>query len=179
MKDNNLAYDRDYRYRSSYEYEPDDIHNITNIRTAGGVMFKAGSKNKSKLNTESGKNRKPKTNISRGTVISAIVISAMAFLVLFRGLMITSGYEKLEERNALLSETVAENQKIQFKIDQTLDLKNIETIAKNTFNMGAPSKSQTIYINLDQTDEVKKVKGENSIFDSVKNFFGGIVEYFS
>lgn len=176
---NNLAYDRDYRTRSSYEYEPEEIHKITNIRTAGGVMFKAGSSKKSKLNTNRAKSRNPKTNINRGTVLSVIIISAMAFLVLFRGLMITSGYEKLEERNALLSETVAENQKIQFKIDQMLDLKNIETIAKNTFNMGAPSKSQTIYINLDQTDEVKKVKGDNSFFDSVKNFFGGIVEYFS
>ncbi len=178
MKNSNLAYDREYRARSSYEYEPEEIHNITNIRTAGGVMFKAGSQ-KSKLNTGKVKNHKPKTNINKGTVLAVAVISAMAFLVLFRGLMITSGYEKLEERNALLSETVAENQKIQFKIDQMLDLKNIETIAKNTFNMGAPSKSQTIYINLDQTDEVKKVKGGNSVFDSVKNFFGTIVEYFS
>lgn len=178
MKNSNLAYDRNYRARSSYEYEPEEIHKIINKRTAGGVMFKAGSQ-KSKLNTGKAKSRSPKTNINRGTVLSVAVIAAMAFLVLFRGLMITSGYEKLEERNALLSETVAENQKIQFKIDQMLDLKNIETIAKNTFNMGAPSKSQTIYINLDQTDEVKKVKGGNSIFDSVKNFFGGIVEYFS
>ncbi len=142
-------------------------------------MFKAGSSKKSKLNTGKATSHNSKTSINKSTVISVAIIASMAFLVLFRGLMITSGYEKLEERSALLSETVAENQKIQFKIDQMLDLKNIETIAKNTFNMGAPSKSQTIYINLDQADEVKKVKGDNSFFDSVKNFFGGIVEYFS
>lgn len=177
MKNNNLAYEKDYRYNSSYEYDTDDIKNITNIRTAGGVMFKAA--NKSKLNTLSAQSRKPKAHINRATVVSVLIISAMAFLVLFRGLMITSGYEKLEKRSAYLSETIAENQKIQFKIDQTLDLKNIENIAKNTFNMGAPSKSQTIYINLDQTDEVKKVKGNNSLIKSVKGFFGSLVEYFS
>ena len=55
----------------------------------------------------------------------------------------------------------------------------LHNIAKNTFGMGAPTKSQTIYINLDQTDEVKKVKGSGSVFEAVKNFFGSIVEYFA
>ena len=112
-------------------------------------------------------------------MISVIVLASMAFLVLFRGLMITSGYEQLEKKNTTLSETIAENQKLQFKIDQTLDLKNIEKIAQNTFNMGQPSKSQTIYINLEQSNEVKKVRSGNSIIDAVKNFFSGIVEYFA
>ena len=103
----------------------------------------------------------------------------MAFLVLFRGLMITSGYEKLEAKNAELEEIIAENQKIQFKIDQMLDLKNIENIAKNTYNMGEPTKAQTIYINLDQTEEVKKVRQNSGIFQAIKDFFGGIVEYFA
>ena len=58
-------------------------------------------------------------------------------------------------------------------------LKNIEKIAQNTFNMGQPSKSQTIYINLEQSNEVKKVRSGNSIIDAVKNFFSGIVEYFA
>ena len=142
-------------------------------------MIKTGSGQKQKVNTAGQTKSRPKARIQRSTVLSVVVLTAMAFTVLFRGLMITSGYEQLEKKNALLSETIAENQKLQFKIDQTLDLKNIETIAKNTFNMGQPSKAQTIYINLDQANEVKKVKGGNSILDAIKNFFGGIVEYFA
>ena len=103
----------------------------------------------------------------------------MAFTVLFRGLMLTSGYEKLEEKNALLSETISENQKLQFKIDQALDLNNIERIAQDDFNMGQPSKAQTVYINLDQENEVTKTSGGNSIVESVKEFFAGVVEYFA
>lgn len=177
MRNSNLAYDADYRYRKNTDNR--EIRKITNIRSTGGVMIKTGSGQKRKVNTALRKNRRPKTRINRGTVVSVVVLAAMAFLVLFRGLMLTSGYEKLEQKNALLSETIAENQKLQFKIDQALDLKNIENIAQNTFNMGPPSKAQTIYINLDQTNEVKKVRGGNSIIDAVKNFFSGIVEYFA
>ena len=45
--------------------------------------------------------------------------------------------------------------------------------------MGEPTKAQTVYINLDQTEEVKKVSGGNSFFRGIASFFGGIVEYFS
>ena len=115
----------------------------------------------------------------RNTVLSVVVLSAMAFLVLFRGLMITSGYEKLEAKNKELETVIAENQKKQSKINSALDLKNIENIAKNTYNMGEPTKAQTININLDQEEEVKKVKKDNSFGAMVRDFFSGIVEYFS
>ncbi len=177
MRNENLAYRTDYQYREMTDNR--EISRISTIRSAGGVMIKTGSGQKKKMHTAGSANSRPKARIQKSTVISVVLLSAMAFMVLFRGLMITSGYEKLEQKNALLSETIAGNQKLQFKIDQTLDLKNIEKIAENTFNMGQPSKAQTIYINLDQTNEVKKVKGGNSIIDAIKNFFGSVVEYFA
>ena len=118
MRNNNLAYHADDRYRKIHDNR--EIRKITNIRSTGGVMIKTGSGQKRKVNTAAGRNRRPKSRINRGTVISVIVLASMAFLVLFRGLMITSGYEQLEKKNTMLSETIAENQKLQFKIDQTL-----------------------------------------------------------
>ena len=174
MRNENLAYD-DYGYRESSEA----VKTFTNKRTSGGVMIKTGTKQTRKVNTNPTTRRRTKTKINRGTLVSILILTAMAFAVLFRGLMLTSGYDKLEEKNALLSETLLENQKLQFKIDQALDLKNIESVAENTYNMRQPSKSQTIYINMDQTDEVKKVREDNSFMEGVKNFFSGIVEYFS
>ncbi len=177
MRNNNLAYNTDYQYRKTEDGR--EISRLSTIRSAGGVMIKTGSGQKQKVNTAGKTSHRPKARIQRSTVVSVIILAAMAFAVLFRGLMLTSGYDQLEQKNALLSETIAENQKLQFKIDQTLDLKNIENVAKNTFNMGQPTKAQTIYINLDQANEVKKVKDGNSILDIVKNFFSGIVEYFA
>ena len=175
MSDNNLAY-----RPNEYDDIPDSPllkKKTTNTRTAGGVMIKIGKNKRIKLNTDS--SAKSRVRVSKGTVISVIVLAAMAFLVLFRGLMIQSGYEQIEAQNAALAEVISENQKIQFKIDQTLDLKNIENVAKNTYNMGEPTKAQTVYINLDQAEEVKKVTGGSSFLDSISEFFASIVEYFS
>lgn len=173
MRNDNLAYSDDYGYRG---YERTEVKKITNKRTTGGVMIKTSNKSK-KVNTNT--KRHTKANTNHGTVVSVVILLVMAFAVLFRGLMLTSGYEKLEEKNALLSETISENQKLQFKIDQALDLNNIERIAQDDFNMGQPSKAQTVYINLDQENEVTKTSGGNSFVESVKEFFNGVVEYFA
>lgn len=174
--------------KDNLAYKPEEYYGIpdspllkktTNTRTAGGVMVKIGKNKRIKLNTSEPAKNGGRVRVAKGTVFSVIVLSAMAFLVLFRGLMIQSGYDQLETKNAALAEVIAENQKIQFKIDQTLDLKNIENIAKNTYNMGEPTKAQTVYINLDQTEEVKKVSGGNSFFGNVSEFFAGVAEYFS
>lgn len=176
MSENNLAYKN-----REYTDIPDSplLKNMTNQRTAGGVMIKVGKNKKIKVNNPAESNRSTVAKARRNTILSVVILAAMAFLVLFRGLMITSGYEKLEAKNAELEQIISENQKIQFKIDQMLDLKNIENIAKNTYNMGEPTKAQTIYINLDQTEEVKKVRESSGIFQAIKDFFGGIVEYFA
>ncbi len=176
MRENNLAYEK-----KEYVDIPDSplLNRVTNERTAGGVMIKTEKNKKIKVNTSENTSRASVAKARRNTILSVVVLAAMAFLVLFRGLMITSGYEKLEAKNVKLEEIIAENQKIQFKIDQMLDLKNIENIAKNTYNMGEPTKAQTIYINLDQTEEVKKVTEKSGILDAFRNFFGAIVEYFA
>ena len=175
MSRDNLAY-------KSREYNdmPDSslLKKTTNTRTSGGIMIKIGKNKRIRIDT-SDATSKGKVRVAKGTVVSVIVLAAMAFLVLFRGLMIQSGYDQLEAKNAALAEVIAENQKIQFKIDQTLDLKNIENVAKNTYNMGEPTKAQTVYINLDQTEEVKKTTGGSSLFSNISEFFAGIVEYFS
>lgn len=176
MQKNNLAYQT-----GDYSDIPDSplLKKTANQRTAGGVMIKIGKNKRLKLNTSGDSAAHTKHKASRSTVLSVLLLSAMAFLVLFRGLMIQSGYDKLEAKNEELAAIVAENQKIQFKIDQTLDLQNIENVAKNTYNMGEPTKAQTVYINLEQTEEVKKVADGNSFFKGIASFFGGIVEYFS
>lgn len=172
----NLAYKT-----QDYSDIPDSplLKKTVNQRTAGGVMIKAGKNKRLKLNTSQTSTAGAKHHMTRGTVLSVLLLIGMAFLVLFRGYMIQSGYDKLEAKNEELAAIVAENQKLQFKIDQTLDLENIENVAKNTYNMGEPTKAQTVYINLDQTEEVKKVADSNSFFSGVARFFSSIVEYFS
>lgn len=177
MPKNNLAYENEREYTDI----PDSplLKKDVNKRTAGGVMIKIGKNKRIKVKSAQTEPAKAKSRVTKGGVASVILIAAMAFLVLFRGLMIQSGHDKLEERKTELEAILSENQKIQFKIDKTLDLKNVENIAKNTYNMGEPTKAQIVYINLDQDEEVTKVSGNKSFGDSVADFFDGIVEYFS
>ena len=177
MRENNLAYEREREYSDI----PDSplLKKTVNTRTAGGVMIKIGKNKRIKVNNPEKSTAKTKVHVTKGGVISVVILAAMAFLVLFRGLMIQSEHDKLEVKNTELQAVIAENQKIQFKIDQTLDLKNIENIAKNTYNMGEPTKAQIVYINLDQDEEVTKVSDNGSFFGGIADFFGGIVEYFS
>ena len=65
------------KYRKIYDKR--EIRKITNIRSTGGVMIKTGSGQKRKVNTAAGRNRRPKSLINRGTVISVIVLASMAF----------------------------------------------------------------------------------------------------
>ena len=177
MRENNLAYES----KNEYSDIPDSplLKKTANQRTAGGVMIKIGKNKRIKVNNPETVPAKSKVHLTKSGIISIIILSAMAFLFLFRGLMIQSEHDKLEAKNTELEAVIAENQKIQFKIDQTLDLKNIENIAKNTYNMGEPTKAQIVYINLDQNEEVTKVSGDKSFFEGVADFFGSIVEYFS
>lgn len=176
MQENNLAY-----RENNFNDIPDSplLKKVPNKRTAGGVMIKIGKNKRLKLNISDDSSTQTKKRLSKSSVVSVIVLVAMAFLVLFRGLMIQSGYDKLEEKKDQLAAIISENEKIQVKIDKTLDLQNIENIAKNTYNMGEPTKAQTVYINFDQAEEVKKVSGGSSIFAGIADFFGSLVEYFS
>ena len=109
MPKDNLAYKPE-----SYSDIPDSplLKKTANQRTAGGVMIKIGKNKRLKINTSAAASSGAKRRVSRGTVLSVVVLSAMAFLVLFRGLMIQSGYDKLEAKNEQLAAIIAENQKI-------------------------------------------------------------------
>ncbi len=177
MQKNNLAYKSDTYYNDI----PDSplIVNRTKVRSAGGVMVKAGKDKRLKVSASGGHVATGKRHISKGTAVAVVVLAAMAFLVLFRGLAIQKGYDNLEIKKAEYSAIDAENKKIQSKINATLDLKNVENIAKNTYNMGEPTKAQIVYINLEQEEEVKKTVEKKTFFGAVGDFFEGIVAYFS
>ena len=53
----------------------------------------------------------------------------------------------------------AENQAIKAKIDKSVDLKNLQTIANEKFGMVRPENYQVFYVNLDSGDYSENVIG--------------------
>ena len=112
------------------------------------------------------------------SLLSIAAVMALAFLVLFRGLMITDKCAAVEQKRADLNALITSNEKLQYEIDRSLDLKNVENIAKSELGMRRAEKYQTIYLNLPQTDYVEKVAtSEFSFFGRIGSFFSSMMAY--
>ncbi len=90
-------------------------------------------------------------------MLSLFLIVGFAFIVLLRGVMITDKATNIDIKRENLNVLITSNEKLQFEIDRSLDLDNVETIARNELGMRRAEKYQTIYLNLEQTDYVEKV----------------------
>jgi len=107
-----------------------------------------------------------------------LLVASLAFLVLYRGVIITDTCNAVEQKQNTLNALITSNEKLQVEIDRSLDLDNIETIARDQLGMRRAEKYQTIYIDLEQVDYVEKTaKSEFSPTSHVSEFFSGLMAY--
>ncbi len=107
-------------------------------------------------------------------IARVFLVVAFAFVVLFRGVIITDKTATVQTKNSMLEATIASNEKLQVEIDQALDLDKIETIARDELGMRPAEKYQTVYLNFSQTDYVEKVATPDS---HIGAFLSNIVSY--
>lgn len=112
------------------------------------------------------------------SIVKILLVVSCAFVVLYRGVMITDKCAAVDTKKTELEELVASNKKLQFEIDRSLDLKNVEAIAQNELGMRRAEKYQTVYIDLEQVDYVEKTaKNEFSPASRVAEFITGLAAY--
>lgn len=151
----NLAYDN----RQTREIYPDQLpYSSPNVRI--------------KISTKTKQNAHKRVDIAGLGRIFLIV--ACAFVVLFRGVMITDKNTTVQEKLSQLEATITANEKLQVEIDQALDLDKVETIARDELGMRQAEKYQTVYLNLSQSDYVEKTAKPES---HVGAFLSSIVAY--
>jgi len=134
---NNLAYD--HSYSPAYPYQP-QTQSHSNVRI--------------KISKSEEKAVQKRANISG--LVTLLLIAGFAFVVLLRGVMITEQSSSVSKKTAEHEALVTTNEKLQFEIDRSLDLDNVEDIARNELGMRRAEKYQTVYINIEQTDYVEK-----------------------
>ncbi len=111
-------------------------------------------------------------------VLKVLLVVCCAFLVLYRGVMITDRSNAVNQKKASLEALVTSNEKLQFEIDRSLDLDNVEAIARDELGMRRAEKYQTVYLDLEQADYVEKVaKNQFSPASRIAEFFSGMVAY--
>ncbi|MBR2500594.1 MAG: cell division protein FtsL [Clostridia bacterium] len=159
MSRTNLAYDeREF-------YTQDKYYSNLRIKTVQAKTIEEPQKVAAK------KTRK-KTSLS----LPVILLVLMAFLVLYRGVIITEKCDTVETKRELLEQMQTTNQKTQLEIDASLNLKNVEDVAVTKLNMARPEKNQTIYIKIQQDGVVEKTDSSLPT-KAVTNFLGMLKAY--
>ncbi|MCI8345360.1 MAG: hypothetical protein HFJ42_05280 [Clostridia bacterium] len=144
-----------YQYETSPrkvspEYEPNRKQQATNKTQKIKVNKKVNknTKNKAKLNT-------------KGKATLYVVIAFIAlFAVCYRNSQITESFNKKEELKKELGSIQKENEQLKVNIENSLNLKNIEQMAKEMLGMQKLDNSQKVYINLPKKDYIESASEE-------------------
>lgn len=136
-------------------------------------------KKKAKFEAERKQKAKAKNLNIAVAVFYIVLIFAVAFCIVSREVSI---YEKNSQVNRLenqLEQAVSETKQAQIASEKAINLKTVEEVATSKFAMSRPEKSQTVYINIQQSDYAEKTAKkkfgtelQEGIQSSIKNLFG-------
>lgn len=103
--------------------------------------------------------RRKKVN-KKAVMVRKIKKAAMTACLLALAFMIVRGYVSIDEMNGSISslktdynKIIAENQAISAEIDKSLDLSELQSIAKEKYGLVRPEKYQVFYIDMSEGDD--------------------------
>ncbi len=163
-----------YQYETSPrklepEYEP--------LKNPYAQKKKSTLKKKNNPNTKQQPKRKLKTHIKAVLYIS--VIFGVLFAISYRNSLINESFSKNEKLKSTLALTQKENEQLQVSIENSLNLKNIEKLAKEKLGMQKLDNSQKVYVSLPKKDYVEPAVEEVLIDDTELNWFQKIIRFFT
>ena len=165
-----MAYQRSYGYQYETsprklqpEYEP-------NRRKKDYKKSSTAKKTKTNSNTKSNKKTKAKQNAK----VKLVLYLSLGFVVLlgicYRNSLIAEKFNEKEELKTELSNIQKENEQLKVNIESSLNLNNIEQLAKEKLGMKKLDNSQKIYINLPKKDYIEAATEEVKIDENL-NFW--------
>lgn len=127
-------------------------------------------------------NEPQRTETKLGSVISIILIAALAAVLL--GTVIYSldrrntMYSRVAALNNELTYVEAENVRLQAELESKISAKNVEDYAENVLGMKKIDSSQIKYIEIQTDDVVSIPEQDDGLIAKIKKFFDRCVEYF-
>lgn len=97
--------------------------------------------------------------------IRVLVVFAVAFVIINRYVAINEANSKINELKKTYNEQLATNQNLQAKIDKSIDLKKLQTVASEKFGMVRPEQYQIFYVDMgmgDYSENVAENAAENA-----------------
>lgn len=106
------------------------------------------------------------------------IIFAVLFVISYRNSLINESFSKNEKLKSTLAMTEKENEQLQVNIENSLNLSNIEKIAKEKLGMQRLDNSQKVYVSLPKKDYVEPAVEEVVIEETEENWFQKIINLF-
>lgn len=98
------------------------------------------------------------------------VLAAIAFVLVGREVYISEQNNRVNELYEELANIEAINKQNSIKLEQSVDLANIEKVASENYDMARAEKHQMVYVNLPREDVAVKT-ADSSILDDLKQDF--------
>lgn len=112
-------------------------------------------------------------------VINIAIIFSALFVISYRNSKINESFNKNANLKQSLAVTQKENEQLQVNIENSLNLSNIEKIAKEKLGMQKLDNSQKVYVSLPKKDYIEPavekvtIEENQNIFQKILNIFMG------
>lgn len=113
------------------------------------------------------------------TVIYILAIFTVLLAISYRNSLINEKFNQTASLKEELAVTQKENEQLQVNIENSLNLSNIEKIAKEKLGMQKLDNSQKVYVNLPKKDYVEPAVEEVVIENKEMNWFEKLLNLFS
>ena len=159
-----MAYQRNYGYQ--YETSPRKIQpEYTPQRKKKTTTKKSTAKKAKKVEkTKEKAKQKVKQKVKKNEKKQFIVLFAVVFIVLlgisYRNSVITERFNEKEKLKEKLSIMQKENDQLRVNIESSLNLNNIEQLAKEKLGMKKLDNNQKVYVSLPKEDYIEAASEE-------------------
>ena len=109
-----------------------------------------------------------KTNIK--TITYVFLIFASLFVISYRKSLINESFNENEKLKSNLAAIEKENEQLKVNLENSLNLSNVEKLAKEKLGMQKLDGSQKVYINLEKKDYIEPAS-EEIVIDDNTNWF--------
>lgn len=160
-----------YQYETSpRKLEPDYRPQRRKKQTA--VKQKTKQQIKQKQNKKMHKKEKSK-RVKQTLTVFALFVVLVA--ISYRNSVINESFSKVQSLKSELSEIQKENEQLEVSIENSLNLNNIEQVAKEKLGMQKLTNRQTVYVELPKKDYIQSAK-EKVVVKEEQSWIKSLIE---
>lgn len=111
-------------------------------------------------------------------VIYIGIIFAVLFAISYQNSLINESFTKNEKLKKILAATKKDNEQLQVSIENSLNLSNIEKMAREKLGMQKLDNSQKVYVSLPKKDYMEPAVEKVIIDDKEETWFQKIINFF-